>query len=78
MVRICLSRYLRQLCGVLTGLHNTCELTKERMNILKNTRLYHDVTEEKYEQLKYKIMKYLMIKQQWKVLGLIFKMKGSK
>jgi glycosyltransferase involved in cell wall biosynthesis len=76
-VSVC-SRYLRQLCGVLTGLHNTCELTKERMNILKNTRLYHDVTEEKYEQLKYKIMKYLMIKQQWKVLGLIFKMKGSK
>lgn len=72
------SRYLRQLCGVLTGLHEICSLTEENMDALKRTRLYQDITKEKYDKLKYRIMKYFLLKEQWNILGQLFKMKGSK
>ena len=70
------SRILRHVCSIIVGLHNSGDFTKAKSERLVNSRLYQDVTNEKYDKLKYKLMKELMKGQNWIFLCLVFRLKG--
>ena len=70
------NRILRHLCSLIVGLYNGANFTEKESERLVDSRLYRDVTNEKYDKLKYRIMKELVRRQNWKVLSFVFRMKG--
>lgn len=70
------SRILWHACSIVVGLCNSGNFLMEQSESLINSRLYQDVTAERYDKLKYEVMKKLMRGQHWRILCLLFKMKG--
>ena len=70
------SRILGHACSIVVGLYNSGKFSKDQSEVLVNSTLYQDVTNEAYDNLKYQVMRGLMRGQHWQILSLLFKMKG--
>lgn len=69
------SRFLRYECSIIVGLYNSGNFSKEEDERLMHSRLYQDVTGEKYAGFRYRLMKELIRRRHWRILSILFKIR---